>query len=351
MVKENSNNEMHIRKIKSKYQYDESNGFLKISIFPGRIFYIEIPRQKPFMLDILASLCVFADAVNYEGQTIVESEYQLPFLLNVLFSEFNSLYGSNKIIFQKISTQYKIVDNSDQELNLPVVLLSGGKDSTYQLLEYMKRFKKNEILALFISGTTINSEFLSERQISKRIAEHLNIKWKESYIFNADYSNIALNVQKRTIWRDILMIAIARCFGSPVGTGETYDLYRFTNQKHLKQYNRKIAYFSGTKLAFDIMEEILNASIDSVPDELTVYNEMKKKRPKLFKLTRSCYDPMINSSQICDAQNNFTDACRKCKTFHIYDLVDQNKKLTKEQIEFMNSDLWVGLSNFQTRIK
>lgn len=338
---------MRERTVSLKYEYSEMHGIYRISVFPTRLFYLQIERIKDEILEqTIAIILAFADAVNFNGTTYIETKFPVPKYLAELFGYYNEFEEDQNVVFKNVADDYQFVEEIENKSNA-AIMLSGGKDSTYMLLKTLEKYNNSDIIAGYVAGTTVNAEFFPELYAVRKITKMLNVKPKVINIWHADYTETALNFYNRTRWRDLLFLAVARTISKEIVVGETYDLGRFSTIDNLKEYPRRSIYFSGTKLAYDFMAKILNAKIITAPSELEIYRYMSRHRPDLFKLTRSCYNPMKDYMTKCDPKNDWEHACSKCKTFFVYDLILDGIPLSSREISFVLSDRWVGMSKIK----
>lgn len=304
-------------------------------------------RYDEALAKLIVLVGAFATAVNLpwrNKRVIIKTPFMVPYQFKKLIDVFNDSQNYSYITFEKYDdVEFNVSIN---ETN-PVVLLSGGKDSAYLLYKLLKEYSPEEITPIYVRGSAINAEFLDELKAIKKITDRLKVNFKEIPVYVGNIFIFGLAKARRTIWRDLLLLAIARQFSKNIYIGETYDPIFHSYENMIENVKYYIPNFSATRFAFKTIEDLTQAKITINDYELEVYRVMKTELRDLFELTRSCFDPLRK----CDPVNDWEHSCRKCKTFHIYDKLLSGEPFTPEELKFIFSRQWLGPTDIPNKIR
>lgn len=321
------------------YYYDNFLSYLKVSVFPDRVFLIELPVYDELLSRLIGSICAFATAVNMHSPNIhvnISSDFLVPRVFHDLVSEYNHIQNYQYIHYENVDEKY---DTTQFLFQFPMILLfSGGKDSTRKLIELAEEYGSSNIRCLYICGPLINAEFLDEFEAARNVCQKLNVRLITLTTWYADYTSRSLRVRLRSIWREMLLLCLARQFSDRIELGIAYDKELNSDLDMLRQSEAGAINFAASTFCLDSFAAILNAKINIAPDELDNYRFLKTQYPEIFKLCRSCYNPR----KPCNPKNNWANTCSKCRTFEVYDQILAKKPLKKHQFEFIRSHEWVG---------
>jgi hypothetical protein len=274
----------------------------------------------------------------------IDSDFEVPPEFEHLVKYYNDCQHYVKIHFLRVADSHPVLPKTDQGV---VHLLSGGKDSTFKLVEMQQHVTSSRIMCLYVAGTTINAEFLRELPVVRRICKQLGVRLKVTYTWDADYSNAGLMVKLRASWRDMLLFGVARSFGSHISTGISYDQPYWSSTSALLEWPGSSLNFSESKLVRDTFQRLLNCKIERARSESSVYRKMKRDMPSLLKMTNSCANPLGR----CNLETDWNHACRKCRTLSVYDKIDAGMKLVPRDIEFVLSNEYLGDSVLLRSVK
>ena len=93
--------------VSCEYEYDNFLGYLKVSVFPDRVFLLSIPDPDDFLLRLIASVCCFATAINQHEPGIevsISSSFKVPLVFCRVISEYNNLQSDVRILFTNPDT-------------------------------------------------------------------------------------------------------------------------------------------------------------------------------------------------------------------------------------------------------
>lgn len=347
-------------KIEVAYDMDSLRRTQIVSCKPDRLFYIPVACGDETLAALNAGICAFACAVNQLAKRSylvqIKHAFTIPKVFVECINDFNSLSMYANIIFE--GPQEK---NSKCTFNSPfrvAHLLSGGKDSAYQLQKIIKKYGKRNVTGVYAGGTTINAEYLEERSAAEHIAESLGINLSYVHLEHADYTEEALCVRRRTIWRNMLLFSVARMFGRDISSGITTDPYSHKLEKDILSGTNKrdsypgiSLYFSSTNSVIEAMSRVLSCKILTTDPEIVILHRMEKQWPKLFAQCRSCYNPI----RPCDTEHNWEGSCSKCKTLEVLRNIIYQNEITSLHSEFAQSSLWKSdvtlLSIIKSRVR
>jgi len=314
---------------------------LKVSVFPDKMFYIPCTVGDSTYHALAASVCSFATAINYpiepHPEIRIESDFDVPLQFADIVEKYNRLQSYTEVHFVRTSEVSKYVDYIEE--SWPIVnLFSGGKDSMAKLLSILSQYEKRDIACMYVRGTTINAEFVDEYKVVRQICNNLGVQLLDPIVYHADYGDYSLKVRLRAIWRNMLLIVMARGYSSRISIGDNYDPTFCTDFSALEAYPGSFMNFSATKIVQDSLAQILRAEIEIGSSEIENTRFLMRHHPEILKAIRSCFNPI----QPCDAERNWSNACRKCKTNHIYVKLAENVPLSEPELEFVRSKEWLG---------
>ncbi|MHA1675457.1 MAG: hypothetical protein ACTSYI_17740 [Promethearchaeota archaeon] len=309
---------------------------LIISNFPYRIIYLDYFHFFKPLNQIIASITGFATCINFPFKDIevkLRVDGGIPKTIQDIMLGYNSQQDK---IHLEVDQDNIIEDETFEGLKTEydrVILLSGGKDSAYALWKSLKLSGK--ILCLYIKG--LNVEYLKEMKNAKQIAKKYGVDFKVIGFENYDTGDYSLSAIRRAIWRDMLLISIARQFSNKIMIGETYDPAFHELKDDVIQENN-ILNFGATKFVLSKLENLLSCKISIAPNELDLYKDLKNNNPELLSITRSCFNPFRN----CSPSEDWENSCIKCRTLYFYDLWIDNEVFQEKHIEFLNSPWYLG---------
>ncbi|MCT4639176.1 MAG: SUMF1/EgtB/PvdO family nonheme iron enzyme [Bacteroidales bacterium] len=354
--------------LKISYKPDWDNNTLRVSVRNDRVWFVQWDKDVPTKLleadnrrifGLLAGLFGFASACSQHTHVLNKKNYgtliESPFFEVELSSEQHIPEEIVEIInhFNDTSTVGKIIPKflpRQREESLPrsnsnVTLVSGGKDSAWNLFNCSRNNIKHT--SLFVEGTTINAEFLNELPATKNLVNLFDGRLRSFKIWHADTNWKSLIMQHRTIWRDLVLITLARLVGGNIYTGINKDA-EFDNLD--KKINDGIAnakerfqlsfHFHNSSKAIEILSRALDANIYKIPSEFEVYKQLKNENSELLEMTHSCQDPIIDCNPY--DENYWKFSCTKCKTLAVYDFLVEEKQLNGNLLEFALSEDFGG---------
>ncbi len=358
------------------YKADMNNKLLRVSVRNDRVLFVQwddqvsndlLEADNQRIFGLLAGLFGFASACSQHTHVLCEDNYgvlkKAPLFEVELISTDHIPYEVVELInhFNAISTVGKIIPrfiNTSRTASLPrtdkgVSLISGGKDSAWNLNNCNNKGIKHT--SLFVEGTTINAEFINELPGVDSLTNHFGVGLRHFKVWHADTSWKSLIMQHRTIWRDLVLIVLARMVGQDIYTGINYDNVFDSLDKKIQQGTATDLdrfqlgfHFHNSPKALQIIAKALEAKIHKIPSEFEVYKDLKIKHPKLLDKSYSCQDPI----QLCDARNgnNWDISCSKCKTLAVYDYEIEGKEMPEKQKTFAESLDFGGDMEFQADI-
>lgn len=325
------------------YDVDSHSRIQIVSCKPDRIFYIPVPNADNCLAALHAGICAFACAVNqHSGKCLVRIKHRfpLPQVFIGCMEDFNTLSAYSNVEFTgPRAADFKCTVMAPFKI---AHLLSGGKDSVYQLTKLIEKHGKQNITAVYVGGTTINAEYRSELDVVKRISELLDVNLSYVHLEHGDYEGKSLRVRIRTIWRDLLLFCIARMFGQNVSTGITADPHFDELEKDIlagardpHDFQGAALYFSNTSSAMYAMSSSLGCRILITDPEIVVLREMERRWPELMAICRSCYNP----ARTCEVDTNWEGSCSKCKTLAVLRSIIYRSQITSRHARFALSSL------------
>jgi hypothetical protein len=207
-----------------------------------------------------------------------------------------------------------------------VFLLSGGKDTLYSILRAQKSRTCEWRPGLYL-GAGCELNWRKEFHQVASIAKHFQLQLHHIRLYQMLVSSkIALRFGNRAVWRELVTINLARCYGDHIFTGINNDAIaqlKVANSHH-------VDFLSQLLPTLQALRKILNAQIETIPGEFEVYQKIRDH--PLFNISGSCLTP------VCEHQN----LCAKCRTFQIYDKILAGLPLNNNDFEFIHGDHYLG---------
>jgi len=207
-----------------------------------------------------------------------------------------------------------------------VFLVSGGKDSLYALIHARKSQCLEGYPAIYLGqGSEIN--WRNEISQVLRVADYFQVRLQHIRLYQMLVSSkIALRFANRAVWRELVSLSLARCYGNHIFTGINDDAVARLDVTTPRSFD----YLSQLIPTVRIMEQILGAKIETVPGEFEVYRDVREHQ--LFDRSGSCLTP----------ECGFPRLCAKCRTFNIYEMILAGSQLSADDIRFIHSDHFLG---------
>jgi len=340
-------NKIETKRLEVKYEINSKLNTVIISIYPERVFYVEglplsfLPIEYIQYLSMIFCFATIVNLHDFNGDVELSADFKIPQLLIDYFKTYNSIQNSIRIFTESLTSAAYIIElpASHQE---KVVLLSGGKDSVYQLLRLLDENDRKNLISLYLSGPTINIEYMMELENLFKLTDYFNTKLKIIKISHGDYGYNSMRVRNRASWRGLLLLSIAAIFSKDIYWGTTYDKELHTDIKKLCQKPQGSIYFGDAFPTINLVKSLLHCDITSAPSEYEIYKYMYLNKREILNQTYSCFNPLGK----CDLEKDWEKGCLKCKTLHIYRKKILNINLTKIEKEYLNSFYWMGDPDF-----
>lgn len=330
------------------YEYDDKTGLLGVSVFPERVFYVELPFRSVSQkyIEFLSAIFTFATAVNLHnkrGNIVINTDFKIFSGFDEIINLYNQLQTNIRIKFSNVAKKNEKVSIDIKRGRDPIILFSGGKDSTFSLIQLLKSHEKGTLKALYIKGTTINAEYYKEVENAKRLCDKFGIELKTINVNHGDYEFNSLRVRNRARWRGFLLLALASLYSTKIHWGITRDPALHGNMEQFLRAPYSLVFFGDSLPVINLISEVLNVSVNLLPSEYEVFHQMLEEYPEILEQTHSCFNPIKK----CDLENNWDRSCLKCRSLHIYKKIITKEPLTELELEHIKSPLWHGDPNIK----
>jgi hypothetical protein len=83
-------------RVKCNYIFDSTLNYLKVSIFPDRLYMIPVSVEDNLLWRVIASVCAFSTAVNYhieKAMVFIDTDFLVPYqFIRIVTNEHNILF-------------------------------------------------------------------------------------------------------------------------------------------------------------------------------------------------------------------------------------------------------------------